>query len=1061
MVSFSQKLQMNCPETSRSFEFEVWTIIDRDEHPDLIEKTKAGKLHTIISPFTGNVIDEVIAPILIFQPQLHPPVFYSPSDYVTEDVALEQADVLIQQLENKLNGDWQERWIEDGLPIVYRSFLSYALRNFQHAQGMMQLQSLPQIELDKSAQLMLEFVQLPSNLDTLHQRIELLKEVIEYAGGDQPHVAGLYSDLGTYYLEMPTGDHAQNIELAIDALQNALKLVTKEEMPVEWAKSMTNLANVYQHRIYGDHSDNIEIALNMCRQALIVYKEKNKPDDWSRTMSTLASVYLDRVKGDRSQSIESAIDACNQALTVRTKSELPLEWATTSITLANAYVERLYGSTDENIESAIDLYRQVLRIFPKRNTPMIWANAMNNLANALIKRLSGSHSKNIERAIENYEKVLSVYTIDKMPLDWARTMMNLATAHSHLSRIRKHNGHFVSAITAYEAALTVITKKKMPNDWASIMMNLAIAYQENLRTNDTLNVEKAINLYKEVLSVRTREEFPIEYRNIMINLAQIYFDQEKWTETYEACKEAIGAGNEILANVVSDVGRIDLIQYTYQLHSQAAYSALKLDNYDDAFTQLESGKTTIMADTIALNNMSFASSEENNRNRSITQHDHLQSFQQLQQENLERQNDDVSNTINTELQDEQNGSHDTITNIMLKNFSQDYEMSTVSDLLSLIPQDEALVALLFTTKGSAVFTIPSGVNAITAEHVIMLDSFRLEDLRAISRAQDDDPGWLRYYMMYRLTENSKVLFEAIDSVLPRLWTAFVEAIHNKLQSLSVRRILLLPQGDTNLLPLHIAWREVDGVRRFLMDDYNITYTFSLRMIANTQRNSHFIDGAFVAGVSKYNELPDLPNTRLEAESIAELFNVEPVLDEEVSISTIKANVPGKAFVHISCHGGYGWKNNPFESALYVNNDEKLTLHEIISDINSEKAQLIVLSACETGFVDFKNIPDEFIGLQTGFIQTGARAVISSLWSVDDVSTVFLMNRMYTYILDKLNPLEPAQALREAQLWLRSATTKQIAEANPKYLIKLFRKYELDEKPYAHPYYWAAFVYHGA
>jgi len=117
------------------------------------------------------------------------------------------------------------------------------------------------------------------------------------------------------------------------------------------------------------------------------------------------------------------------------------------------------------------------------------------------------------------------------------------------------------------------------------------------------------------------------------------------------------------------------------------------------------------------------------------------------------------------------------------------------------------------------------------------------------------------------------------------------------------------------------------------------------------------------------------------------------------------------------------------------NSSPLKLSDIINGaIDLETSQLVTLSACETGIVDIRLSPDEYIGLPAGFMQAGAPAVVSSLWRVDDRSTALLMERFYQNHLKEGMSL-PA-ALREAQLWLR------------------------DEKGYTNPYSWAAFTFTG-
>jgi CHAT domain-containing protein len=133
--------------------------------------------------------------------------------------------------------------------------------------------------------------------------------------------------------------------------------------------------------------------------------------------------------------------------------------------------------------------------------------------------------------------------------------------------------------------------------------------------------------------------------------------------------------------------------------------------------------------------------------------------------------------------------------------------------------------------------------------------------------------------------------------------------------------------------------------------------------------------------------------------------------------------------------------------------------------------------------DFTRLPDESIGLPAGWLQIGVPGVVGSLWPVNDLSTALLMIKFYEYHLHGdaktgENPMPPASALRKAQLWLRDVTNTELSE-----LFDMYRKvtpntqmqmaYELaqerfrehtlrdpDERPFAHPYYWAPFVFYG-
>ena len=92
-------------------------------------------------------------------------------------------------------------------------------------------------------------------------------------------------------------------------------------------------------------------------------------------------------------------------------------------------------------------------------------------------------------------------------------------------------------------------------------------------------------------------------------------------------------------------------------------------------------------------------------------------------------------------------------------------------------------------------------------------------------------------------------------------------------------------------------------------------------------------------------------------------------------------------------------------------DGILTAEEVKS-LDLRGTVLVVLSACDTG-LGVLGLGEGFSGLKHAFHAAGARAVVASLWKVDDAATSVLMERFYTNLwVKKMSRLE---ALREAQL----------------------------------------------
>jgi CHAT domain-containing protein len=93
-------------------------------------------------------------------------------------------------------------------------------------------------------------------------------------------------------------------------------------------------------------------------------------------------------------------------------------------------------------------------------------------------------------------------------------------------------------------------------------------------------------------------------------------------------------------------------------------------------------------------------------------------------------------------------------------------------------------------------------------------------------------------------------------------------------------------------------------------------------------------------------------------------------------------------------------------------DDGILTAEEVQALDLRGCELVVLSACETGLGKLE-YGQGVLGLQRAFQAAGARAVVASLWKVDDKATGALMERFYTNLWTRKLP--KLKALREAQL----------------------------------------------
>jgi CHAT domain-containing protein len=92
-------------------------------------------------------------------------------------------------------------------------------------------------------------------------------------------------------------------------------------------------------------------------------------------------------------------------------------------------------------------------------------------------------------------------------------------------------------------------------------------------------------------------------------------------------------------------------------------------------------------------------------------------------------------------------------------------------------------------------------------------------------------------------------------------------------------------------------------------------------------------------------------------------------------------------------------------------DGILTAEEVAA-LDLRGTELVTLSACDTGLGRITR-GQGVLGLQQAFAAAGARTLVTSLWPVDDVATVILMEEFYQNLWQKRLP--KLEALRQAQL----------------------------------------------
>ena len=130
----------------------------------------------------------------------------------------------------------------------------------------------------------------------------------------------------------------QPLEEAVQAYQQALKELTRDHVPLAWARTQNNLGSAL--RALGERENgtqHLEEAVQAYQQALKELTRDRAPLDWAGTQSNLGIILRALRERERgTQHLEEAVQACREALKEFTRDRVPLPWARTQNNLGNA-----------------------------------------------------------------------------------------------------------------------------------------------------------------------------------------------------------------------------------------------------------------------------------------------------------------------------------------------------------------------------------------------------------------------------------------------------------------------------------------------------------------------------------------------------------------------------------------------------------------------------------------------------------------------------------------------------------------------------------------------------
>ncbi len=932
------------------------------------------------------------------------------------------------------------------------------------------------------------------NLEDLDKAIRYWQRAVALAPEDHP-------DLPMYLNNLATGLHdryartnnLEDLEAAIRYYQQAVAL-TFEGNP-NLPAMLNNLANGLSDRYTrtGNLGD-LETAIRYYRRAVALTPEDH-PDLPAR-LNNLATGLRDRyARTGNLEDLEAAIRYWQRAVDLTPQGHLDRPSRLNN--LANSLHARYVRTGNlEDLETAIRYWQQAVDCVPEVNPdlPMY----LNNLANGLRDRYARTGNlEDLEAAIRCYRRAVTL-TPEDHP-DLPARFNNLAAGLSARYARTGNLGDLEMAIRYSQRAVALA-----PEDHPDLPMylnNLAAGLRDRYaHTGSLQDLEVARAQYRRACArgLVVTPEVALTAARSWGNWA---LERAAWVEAIEAYGYGQEAITKLLEEQVGREAKATWLKEVQGLPQQAAYAHAKAGQLQQAVDILESGIARLLREALA----------QNRRDLERLRHTHPQVYERYQQARGEvarlqtiapqKRSPDWTEHLRQARQEVRDAVEAIRSIPGFEHFLRPLPWEDITELARNIP----LVYLLTTPVGGLALVVHQG--NVTS---VFLDALDEETVNAWLVALDDKGNVAGGYLPAQITGIG--LRNALETLLPRLghaltplWDHLLRNTHHALHTTQhasrttqhVTRtthpttpITLIPTGRLVLLPWHAAQHPTTG--RAFLDDFVVAYVVS----AHTLHHLRLQEGAEPPPTDARllavgNPTADLRYAAMEAHSLADLWpgQVTLLLEDKATRDAVWGALARAAVAHFATHGTFN-PEDPLQSALFLARGTRLTLRDLMEADPETLAhlRLAVLSACQTAIPDFRNLPDEVIGLPVGFHQAGVPGVVGSLWPVDDVSTALLMVRFYEYWLGQGYevdaPYPPANALAAAQRWLRDLTYddldaylehhRRLRERAPaglrmsyqliSELRPLARRAQYSgkgkERPYRAPYHWAGFVYYG-
>ncbi|MGB3402400.1 MAG: CHAT domain-containing protein [Microcoleaceae cyanobacterium] len=627
-----------------------------------------------------------------------------------------------------------------------------------------------------------------------------------------------------------------------------------------------------------------------------------------------------------------------------------------------------------NYQQSRQNLQQALQIIQPLSQPQLEAQLWINLGNT-------------EESLGQYEKSRDAY---QQSLEIAEEINNLeiqGIALSHLGILAANQGQWEVAIEFYQNSLALAQKSDDKEGIGHLSNNLGIAYQA---LGNLLEAEKYYQKSLEIANDLNHQRMKIA---ALGNLGNLYEKQQDYSQAIEYQQQSLAIANSL-----------NLPQEQAKSLNNLAHIHLALNQLNKAENQLRN----------ALNILDNLRNSLQDRDKISLFDTQLSSYNLLQQVLIAQQQPEaalevsewgrtrafVELLVQKSLRSEASPLPPNITEI--KQIARDQNATLVE--YSIIPKDEFIASGKQWGDAAEIY-----IWVVKPDGKISFRSVQLDDLQVSLKHLA-----INTYLSMHRNQSS-------DTNLKKLYQLLIEPIAEQLPKKPQEKIIFISQSELFLVPFAALKNSQD---EDLIQNHTIVTVPSIQVLASThqrrqqikqitdQKNTPLI-------VGNPSPMPEgfaaLPGAEIEAKTIANILNTQPFVREAATETVIQQQLKTASIIHLATHGIFD-ASEPLKGAIALapdGGDGLLTAEEILNLGYRLNAELVVLSACDTGRGQITG--DGIIGLSRTLLAAGIPSAIVSLWPVPDKATAELMSRFYQAW--QQHP-DYANALRQAMLETR-------------------------------------------